>query len=72
MQSGFLDFDSFSEIALGMERIGTALRDEQIPLSDELMALLDEARLVLDKAIEQLRNYDVSAMDLGNLPTRLA
>ena len=72
MQSGFLDFDSFSEIALGMERIGTALRDEQIPLSDELMALLDEARLVLDKAIEQLRNYDVSAMDLCNLPTRLA
>jgi len=71
MQSGFLDFDSLSEIALGMERVVIAVRDGKIQTSDELTALLDEARLALDRAIEQLRDYDTSAMDSGNLPKRL-
>ncbi len=71
MQSGFLDFDSFSEVALGMERFINALRSGEVQLSDDVVALLCEGRVELDKAVAQLRNYDTSALDLGDLTARL-
>ena len=71
MQSGFLDFDSLSEVALGMERLVDALREQVVEVGPPIVALLDEGRHALEKAMEQLRAYDTTPMAMGNLLKRL-
>jgi two-component system chemotaxis sensor kinase CheA len=71
MQAGFLDFDSLSEVALGMEPMLDQVRQGALTLDESTVALLLEAQGSLEDGISQLRAFDISPLDVGDLLERL-
>ena len=71
MQAGFLDFDSLSEVALGMEPMLDQVRQGALTLDESTVALLLEAQGSLEDGISQLRAFDTSPLDVGGLLERL-
>ena len=70
MQAGFLDFDSLSEVALGMEPMLDQVRQGALTLDESTVALLLEAQGSLEDGISQLRAFDTSPLDVGDLLER--
>ena len=69
-QMGFLDFDSLSGVAVGMERLLETA--QQGTLQPELLTdLLLEGEEALKQGIEQLRAYDTNPLEIGDLLQRM-
>lgn len=71
MQSGFLELDSLSEVALGMERLLDGAQQDTHLLDAPALDLLRRGRQVIDQAMSRLRDHDTTPFDSGDLPALL-
>jgi two-component system, chemotaxis family, sensor kinase CheA len=71
MQSSFLEFDSLSEVALGMERLLDWAQQDTHLLDLPALDLLHRGRQVINQALSRLREHDTTPFDSGDLPDRL-
>ena len=71
MQAGFFDFDSLSEVALGVERLLGQVRQDALALEVPETDLLLEAQGCIEDGIAQLRAYDTSPLGVADLLARL-
>jgi two-component system, chemotaxis family, sensor kinase CheA len=71
MQAGFLDFDSLTAVALGMERMLDQARQGGLILGATALELLQQANQALGQMLEQLRTYDIHPLEVDELAARM-